>query len=353
MRSPPSTPAPRRRPAAAWSLRPSPVHKAAERFGIPVLTPKTLRTPEAQATFAAHQAELAVVVAYGMILPKAILDAPTLGCVNLHASLLPRWRGAAPIQRAVMAGDRETGVAVMRMEEGLDTAGRHGRADRHRTGMTAGELHDRLAPLGADLMVRALAAMARGSLAFAAQPAEGVTYAAKITNEDARIDWGKPAETVHDLIRGLSPFPGAFAEVDLGRGPERLKVLKARLAEGSGEAGTLLSDDGVLACGAGAIRLVTVQRQGKAAMRPATSCAARGSRPATGFEVPRYRLLIEYDGGPFHGWQRQGNSPSVQQALEEAIQAFAGEPVRLRCAGRTDTGVHALAKWLMSICRKK
>ena len=241
----------------------SPVHAAAQGFGIPVLTPATLRTPEAAETFTGHAADVAVVVAYGMILPEPILAAPDLGCLNLHASLLPRWRGAAPIQRAVMAGDAETGVAVMQMEKGLDT-GPVAMVERVAIGpdLTAGELHDRLASIGADLMVRALAALSRGGLVFTPQPAEGVTYAAKITNEEAQIDWSKPAATVHDLVRGLSPFPGAFTTVDLGRGPERLKVLRTARTEGRGAPGTSLDDALTIACGEGAVRLLHVQRSG-------------------------------------------------------------------------------------------
>lgn len=262
-------------------LKPSPVHRVAERLGLAVRTPRSFRTPEAQAEFAALDADLAVVVAYGLILPKPILDAPELGCVNLHASLLPRWRGAAPIQRAIMAGDAETGVAVMRMEEGLDT-GPVGMVEKVAIGsdMTAGELHDRLSALGADLMARAVAAMSRGSLSFAPQPEAGVTYAAKITNEEARVDWHRPAQALHDQIRGLSPFPGAFAEVDLGRGPERLKILKARPAAGAGAPGELLSDEGVVACGEGALQLITVQRAGKGAM--AAGDFLRGARLKAG-----------------------------------------------------------------------
>jgi methionyl-tRNA formyltransferase len=259
-----------RAPAAAgrgMDLKPSPVHRMAERFGLPVLTPKTLRTEEAAETFRSHEADVAVVVAYGMILPKPILDAPELGCVNLHASLLPRWRGAAPIQRAVMAGDRDSGVAVMRMEEGLDT-GPVGMVERVPIGpdMTAGELHDRLMGLGADLMVRALAALSRGGLSFTPQPEDGVTYARKITNEDGRIDWATPAATLHNQVRGLSPFPGAFFTADFGKGPERVKVLRTVQAEGSGEAGTLLDAMGTVACGQGALRLVQVQPAGKQPM---------------------------------------------------------------------------------------
>ena len=200
-------------------LQRSPVHRQADLFGIPVLTPKTLRSAEAASTFARHEADVAVVVAYGMILPPAILELPELGCLNLHGSLLPRWRGAAPIHRAIMAGDAETGVMVMRMEEGLDT-GPIGMVERLEIdiAMTTGDLHNRLKMLGADLMARALAALSCGSLQFRPQSDVGVTYAAKITKEEARIDWTKPARTVHDHIRGLSPFPGAFFEADWGQG---------------------------------------------------------------------------------------------------------------------------------------
>jgi methionyl-tRNA formyltransferase len=259
-----------RAPAAAgrgMELKPSPVHRMAERFGLPVLTPTTLRTDEATESFRAHAADVAVVVAYGMILPKSILDLPELGCLNLHASLLPRWRGAAPIQRAVMAGDRETGVAVMRMEEGLDT-GPVGMVERVAIGpdMTAGELHDRLMVLGADLMVRALAALSRGGLTFTPQAEAGITYAKKIVNEEARLDWSRPAQELHDRVRGLSPFPGAFLSADFGKGPERLKVLRTSVVEGTGEPGTLIDSSGIVACGAGALRLIQVQRAGKAPM---------------------------------------------------------------------------------------
>jgi methionyl-tRNA formyltransferase len=202
-----------------------------------------------------------------MILPKAILDAPALACLNLHASLLPRWRGAAPIQRAIMAGDRETGVAVMRMEEGLDT-GPVAMAERVAItpDMNAGDLHDRLMGLGADLMVRSLAALSRGGLSFTPQPTEGVTYAHKLTNEDSRIDWARAASDVHNQVRGLSPFPGAYFTADVGKGPERVKVLRTALAEGSGAPGTLLDAAGTVACGEGALRLVQVQPAGKPAM---------------------------------------------------------------------------------------
>jgi methionyl-tRNA formyltransferase len=277
-----------REPAPAgrgMALRKSPVQEMAERFGIPVLTPKTLRTAEAEATFAAHAADAAVVVAYGKILPKSILDIPPLGCLNLHGSLLPRWRGAAPIQRAVMAGDAETGVMVMRMEEGLDT-GPVAMAERIAIGpdMTCGEAHDRLMLLGADLMARALAALSRGALGFTPQPAAGATYAAKIEKAEARIDWGRPAREVHDHIRGLSPFPGAFFEADWGQGPTRVKALRSRLAEGTGVPGTLLDDALTIACGDGAVRLIEVQRAGKAAATAEEFLRGAGLRP--GFRLP-------------------------------------------------------------------
>jgi methionyl-tRNA formyltransferase len=275
-----------RPPAAAgrgMQLRPSPVQRLAEQFAIPVFTPKSLREEAAAAAFRGLAVDVAVVVAYGLILPKPVLEAPALGCLNLHASLLPRWRGAAPIQRAVMAGDRETGVAVMRMEEGLDT-GPIGLVERVPIPpqATAGEMHDRLAVLGADLMARALAALSRANLVFTPQPEAGVTYAGKITNAEARIDWSQPASAVHDHVRGLSPHPGAYFEADLGRRPERVRVLRAAPAEGSGPPGTLLAEM-VVACGEGAIRLIQVQRAGRAPM-PAEDFW-RGARLETGHQL--------------------------------------------------------------------
>ncbi len=264
-------------------LRPSPVHKVAESFDIPVRTPKSLRNVEAQAEFAALDADCAVVVAYGLILPKPILDAPKYGCFNLHASLLPRWRGAAPIQRAIMAGDAETGVMAMRMDEGLDT-GPVGMVEKVAIGpdMTAGELHDALMKVGADLMVRALAAISRGSLTFRPQAENGVTYAAKIDKAEARLDFSKPARDVHNLVRGLSPFPGAWFEADFGRGSERIKVLRTRLAHGDGAPGTLIGE-GIVACGDGAVELTQVQRGGKSPMSFADF--ARGARLAIGAKL--------------------------------------------------------------------
>jgi methionyl-tRNA formyltransferase len=242
----------------------SPVHQAAERFGIPVFTPRTLRNEAVVEEFVSHDADVAVVAAYGLILPKPVLDAPRFGCLNLHASLLPRWRGAAPIQRAIMAGDAETGVMVMQMDEGLDT-GPVAMAERVAIGpdMTAGELHDVLMHRGADLMVRALAALSRDSLSFHSQSEAGVTYAEKIRKDECRIDWQRDAADVHNHIRGLSPFPGAWLEAGLGRKVERIKVLRSEIASGSGAPGEVLDGQLTIACGSGAVRLTQVQRSGK------------------------------------------------------------------------------------------
>ena len=259
------------------NARKSPVHEAAERFALPVRTPPSLKGETEAADFAGLAVDVGVVVAYGLILPKSILEAPGHGCLNLHASLLPRWRGAAPIARAVMAGDAETGVMVMRMEEGLDT-GPVAIAERVPIGpdMTAGELSDRLSRLGADLMVRALAALSRGGLDTAPQSGEGVTYARKIDKAETRIDWSKPAQEVHNHIRGLSPEPGAWFEGTFGRNPERIRVLRSTLAEGGGAPGTLVGDGLTVACGTGAVRLVELQRAGKHPVR--TEAFLRGVR---------------------------------------------------------------------------
>jgi len=248
-------------------LQPSPVEREARRLGLPVFTPATLKTAEAEAAFRAHKADAAVVVAYGLILPKAILEAPRLGCFNVHASLLPRWRGAAPINRAIMAGDAQSGVTIMQMDEGLDTGAivrNLAMAERVaiESDMTAGDLHDALARLGADLMLRAIAAAERGSLSLTPQPAAGVTYAAKIGKDETRIDWTKPWRDVHNHIRGLSPFPGAWFEI----GGVRVKALRSTRGEGRGAPGTALDDSLTIACGDGAVRLVQVQRAGKQPM---------------------------------------------------------------------------------------
>jgi methionyl-tRNA formyltransferase len=242
----------------------TPVEREARGLGIPVLTPKSLKTSEAQAEFAAFNADAAVVVAYGMILPKGVLEAPRLGCFNVHASILPRWRGAAPINRAIMAGDKESGVTIMQMDEGLDT-GAMALMEKISIGadVTAGDLHDTLAQLGADAMPRALAAAGRGTLSLTPQPEAGATYAAKISKDETRIDWSKPAADVHNHIRGLSPFPGAWFELD----GMRVKVLRTTLAPGKGTPGTTLDDKLTIACGAGAVRLVQIQRAGAKAMQ--------------------------------------------------------------------------------------
>ena len=260
-----------RAPAPAgrgMELRKSPVHVAAERFGIDVRTPKNFRDPADVEALAALAPDLIVVVAYGVILPQSVLDIPPFGCVNVHASVLPRWRGAAPIQRAIMAGDAETGVAIMKMEAGLDT-GPVGLIEKIAItpNMNAGELHDRLARVGADALGRALAALSRGTLAFTPQPEEGVTYAKKITNDDARIDWSQSAQAVHDHVRGLSPFPGAFCIIDGTKGPERMKVLRTERADGQGMPGITLDDRLLIACGDGAVRLLEVQRAGSKPMK--------------------------------------------------------------------------------------
>ena len=244
------------------SLEKGAVHKFAETAGLEVRTPLSLKSAEEQAAFAALDLDAAVVVAYGLILPKAILEAPRMGCFNLHGSLLPRWRGAAPIQRAVMAGDAETGVMVMQMDEGLDT-GPILMAERVAIGrQTSGELTDRLARLGADLMVRALGALERGAIEARPQPAEGATYAKKISKEEARIDWSNSAAEIDCLIRGLSPWPGAWSEVK----GERLKILFAEPVPGKGEPGQVIGEDFTIGCGEGALRLLKVQRAGGKAM---------------------------------------------------------------------------------------
>jgi methionyl-tRNA formyltransferase len=244
-------------------LQPSPVEREARERGLPVLTPATLKTAEAEAAFRAHNADAAVVVAYGLILPKAILEASRLGCFNVHASLLPRWRGAAPINRAIMAGDAESGVTIMQMDEGLDT-GAMAMAERVAIGsdMTAGDLHDALARLGADLMLSAIAAAERGSLSLTPQPAAGVTYAAKIGKDETRIDWTKPWRDVHNHIRGLSPYPGAWFEI----GGVRVKALRSTKGEGKGVPCTALDGSLTIACGDGAVRLTQVQRAGRQLM---------------------------------------------------------------------------------------
>jgi methionyl-tRNA formyltransferase len=244
-------------------LTPSPVQREAERLGIPVYTPLSLKGEAEQSAFHAHNADVAVVVAYGLLLPKAILEAPQFGCLNGHASLLPRWRGAAPIQRAIMAGDRETGMMVMRMQLGLDT-GPVALVEKMPIDpdMTAGELHDRLMAVSAALMVQALEKLERSRLTFTPQQTDGMTYARKIDKAETRIDWHAASTAVHNHIRGLSPFPGAWCEVVIGERTERMKLLGSIQVEGSGAAGELLDDEFTVACGTGAVRLIEVQKAG-------------------------------------------------------------------------------------------
>src|SRR4029079_1565964 len=258
---------PPRAAGRGMALRKSPVQQAAEETGLAVLTPERLKSAEEPAGFCSLTPDVAVVVAYKLILPKPILDAPKYGALNLHASLLPRWRGAAPINRAIMAGDTETGVAVMRITEGLD-AGPVCLEARAPIGAdeTAGELHDALATRGARLMVHALSALEGGGLDCRPQAEGGVTYAEKIDPAETRIDWSRPAREVHNLIRGLSPYPGAWFEIDLNGKPERIKALRSTLANGSGAPGLALDNKLTIACGEGAVRLVEVQRAAKRPM---------------------------------------------------------------------------------------
>lgn len=240
--------------------RPSPVHARADALGLEVRTPISLKKEDAQAEFAALNADIAVVVAYGLILPQVILDAPARGCLNIHASLLPRWRGAAPIHRAIMAGDSQTGVCIMQMEAGLDT-GPVLLREAFDIGLeeTTAQLHDRLSVLGARLIVEALGAL--DDLTPEVQPEEGVTYAAKIDKAEARIDWGRPAEEVDRLIRGLSPFPGAWFEHE----GTRIKVLSSSVIAGAGDVGTVVDEALYVACGTGAVALKRLQKAGKGA----------------------------------------------------------------------------------------
>jgi methionyl-tRNA formyltransferase len=245
-------------------LKPSAIAREAERLRLPIFTPQTLKGADAAAAMQAHRAEAALVVAYGLILPKAILEAFPLGCFNVHASLLPRWRGAAPIHRAIMADDKETGVMVMKMDEGLDT-GAVAMAERVLIGadMTTGELHDELARHGADLMLGALAALEKGQLQLTPQAATGATYANKVDKDETRVDWTKPWQAVHNHCRGLSPFPGAWCEL---AGAGRVKILRTTKGEGSGPPGRVLDDKLTIACGSGAVRLLQLQRAGKQPM---------------------------------------------------------------------------------------
>jgi methionyl-tRNA formyltransferase len=248
-------------------LQKSPVHQAAELLGIPVLTPVNFKDEADRQTFREFDADVAVVVAYGLLLPEAILTGTRLGCYNGHASLLPRWRGAAPIQRAIMAGDHETGMMVMKMDKGLDT----GPVALTKTvqigeAMTSGELHDKLMQVGATLMKEAIGKLEAEDLPLTAQPEEGVVYAQKISKAETRIDFSKSAREVHDHIRGLSPFPGAWFELEIAGKPERAKVLNSERVAAEGPAGTVLDDHLTIACGEGAVRPTRLQRAGGKAL---------------------------------------------------------------------------------------
>jgi methionyl-tRNA formyltransferase len=264
-------------------LQKSPVHQAAELLGLPVFTPVNFKDPEDREKFRALDADVAVVVAYGLLLPEAILTGTRDGCYNGHASLLPRWRGAAPIQRAIMAGDAKTGMMVMKMDKGLDTGPvALTREVEIGPNMTAGELHDKLMHVGAKAIGEAMVALESGNLPLTPQPDEGVLYASKIDKGETRIDFARDAADVHNHIRGLAPFPGAWFELEIGGKPERVKVLGSELAEGNGPAGELLSDDLVVACTTGAIRLTKLQKAGGKPMPAADflrgTPLARGTR---------------------------------------------------------------------------
>lgn len=247
-------------------LKKSPVHAKAEELGIRVLTPENFKSEEEIEKFKTLNADVAIVIAYGLLLPKAILDAPRLGCYNGHASLLPRWRGAAPLQRAIMAGDKETGVNIMKMDVGLDTGPvALSQIMVISDNMTAGELHDALSQVTADLMVKSASALEDDQITLTEQSEEGVVYASKIEKAESRIDWSKPAIEVHKHICGLSPFPGSWCEMELGGKLQRVKVLNSELGQGSGEKGQILDDALTIACGEGAVRLIKVQRAGKQA----------------------------------------------------------------------------------------
>jgi methionyl-tRNA formyltransferase len=257
----------------------SPVHQMAEQLGLEVRTPLNFKQAEDVDAFKVLEADVAVVVAYGLLLPQAILDGTRLGAFNGHASLLPRWRGAAPIQRAIMAGDTETGMMVMKMDAGLDT-GPVALTERIAItpDMTSGELHDRLMETGAKLMVEAMAKLEAGNLSLTLQAAKGATYAKKIDKGETRVDWNKPAIAVHDHIRGLSPFPGAWCEMDIGGKLERIKLLRTRPADGSGKPGDILSGL-TIACGTGAVAIAELQRAGG---KPVSAAEfLRGAMPAS------------------------------------------------------------------------
>lgn len=248
--------------------RKSPVHVVADELGLEVRTPARLKGEDEQQAFTDLALDAAIVVAYGLILPRAILQAPRLGCLNVHASLLPRWRGAAPINRAVMAGDPHSGITIMQMDEGLDTGAMlRKESEPIDPTMTAGELHDTLAEIAGPTIVETLAALDEGWLEPEPQPDHGITYADKISKQEARIDWSLPADKLDATIRGLSPFPGAWFEVEINGKTQRVKVLRSCTAEGSGNPGEVLDTALTVACGTGAVQLLMLQREGKKAQQ--------------------------------------------------------------------------------------
>ncbi len=268
------------RPAGrGYGERPSAVHRAAKALGIPVAHPVSLMDKAIQNDFAALKLDAGIVVAYGLILPKSVLDAPKRGCLNIHASLLPRWRGAAPIQRAILAGDHETGVTIMQMDPGLDTGPMLlQEAVTIAPEDTGGSLHDKLAALGARMIVEALAKLEVGGLRATPQPPDGITYAAKVDKAETRLDWRKSADELALVVRAFAPHPGAWFELPAaGNGtPERVRVLAAEATDGDGRPGTVLDESLAIACGKAALRPTIVQRGGKAAMDTAAFLRGRG-----------------------------------------------------------------------------
>jgi methionyl-tRNA formyltransferase len=299
------TRAPRPGGRRGLQIQKTPVAEAAESLGIPVFTPSTLKEEKEHSLFHSHQADVGLVVAYGLILPRAILQAPVYGCLNLHASLLPRWRGAAPIQRAVMAGDAETGVCLMRMEAGLDTGPVAIReVVRIRQEDTAGDLTKRLAGVAAEIAARGLVELERGTLRFSEQSAVGVTYARKIEKDEAEIDWRRGAAQVRNLVHGLSPSPGAYSHLLFRQGLERVKILRAEAVEATGVPGAILDGEMTVACGEGAIRVLEGQRAGRTAAPGGELMRRESLRPGAMFR-------------PFGESRAAGESPPSPRSGEE------------------------------------
>ncbi|MHA1536264.1 MAG: methionyl-tRNA formyltransferase [Alphaproteobacteria bacterium] len=302
---------PPRRSGRGQRARPGPVQNFAEASGIPVRTPASLKDEREQEAFAAHAADAAIVAAYGLILPKAILDAPRLGCLNIHASLLPRWRGAAPIERAILAGDATTGVTIMAMDEGLDTGAMLlRRAVPIGAKTTAGQLHDRLAGLGGEMIVEALEGLASGTLKPKTQPKRGITYASKIDKDEMRLDWNASAAEIGRTIRAFAPRPGAWFDI----GGERIRILSAAVSEGAGAPGTVLDERLSIACGQGVLRALTVQRAGKAAME--SSAFLRG------FSIEKGSVLATPSPPPS---PPRGEGASAENAIKNPLPLGKGQ----------------------------